>query len=205
MVMSVNEKMSALANEIRELSGATELLGIDKMTTNVSDANDEVSVQTSLITQLVDTLQGKVAGSNEDVTVETDTYTAKITSLETAVTALENELAGKTSSGNVETCTLEFTNINFTTLHSGQASYLTFENGIITPHMINHLKDLPTTISNCITGSMFIVYKSNINYTFIPETECEEIGDEFDRPMYYFKITATNGQIARIKVEYNDF
>ena len=98
---NVNSKMTALADEVRELSGATEALSIDEMTTNVGEANDEVDTQMSLIAQLAIELEGKAGGggSNEDVTTETNEYTEKITQLETAVTALETELAGKASGG----------------------------------------------------------------------------------------------------------
>lgn len=50
--MSVNSKMTALANEVRELSGSSAKMGIDDMTTNVSNANEEVDNQTDLIAQI---------------------------------------------------------------------------------------------------------------------------------------------------------
>jgi hypothetical protein len=36
--------MTALADEIRELSGATDLLDLDEMAIHINDANDEVDV-----------------------------------------------------------------------------------------------------------------------------------------------------------------
>lgn len=63
--MSVYSKMTALADEIRELSGTTEALSIDAMTTNVSEANDEVNTQVDLIAQLSAALEGKAGGSSE--------------------------------------------------------------------------------------------------------------------------------------------
>ena len=60
--MSVNEKMTALANEVRELSGETAKLGIDEMTVKISDANTEIDEQTSLLIQAVAALNGKAAG-----------------------------------------------------------------------------------------------------------------------------------------------
>lgn len=52
----VNTKLTALANEVRDLSGITEALSIDAMTTNISDANDEVSTQADLIDQIMSTV-----------------------------------------------------------------------------------------------------------------------------------------------------
>ena len=49
---NVNSKMTALANEVRELSGSSAKMGIDDMTTNVSNANEEVNNQTDLIAQI---------------------------------------------------------------------------------------------------------------------------------------------------------
>jgi hypothetical protein len=43
MVMeTVSFKMTALADEVRRLSGKTDKIGIDAMTTNVSEANTEI-------------------------------------------------------------------------------------------------------------------------------------------------------------------
>jgi hypothetical protein len=49
---TVNEKMTALADEIRELSGTTTSKSIDTMTTDVNTANLAINDQTDLITQI---------------------------------------------------------------------------------------------------------------------------------------------------------
>ena len=96
---TVNEKMTALANEVRELSGTTTPKSIDAMTSDVNDANAEVSSQTDLIAQITAALENKTNVPSEDVDDETDAYTEKLASLETAITALETELEGKASGG----------------------------------------------------------------------------------------------------------
>jgi hypothetical protein len=59
---TVNEKMTALANEIRELSGKTDCLGIDAMASDIGVANATITEQTSLLEQIATALEGK-AGS----------------------------------------------------------------------------------------------------------------------------------------------
>ena len=107
---TVNEKMTALANEIRELSGTTETIGLDAMATHVGEANSEVDSQVELLAQAVAALEGKTSGggSGEDVTAETNEYTTKLASLGAAIAELETELEGKASGGgiNVETYTV---------------------------------------------------------------------------------------------------
>ena len=60
--MSVNTKMTAIADEIRTLSGTTEAMGLDAMATNVGNANSEVDNQADLISQIVTALEGKAVG-----------------------------------------------------------------------------------------------------------------------------------------------
>ena len=62
--MSVNEKMTALADEVRELGGITDKLVIDEMTVKIGDANTEIDEQASLLVQAVAALNGKAAGSS---------------------------------------------------------------------------------------------------------------------------------------------
>ena len=72
--MSVNSKMTALADEIRELSGSNNPLGIAAMTTNIADSNTEIETQMDLIAQLNDILDGKgISGGNLDTSDATAT------------------------------------------------------------------------------------------------------------------------------------
>lgn len=58
--MSVNTKMTAIANEIRTLSGTTEAMGLDAMAAYVSEANAEISEQGALLTEIAALLSNKV-------------------------------------------------------------------------------------------------------------------------------------------------
>lgn len=60
---NLNTKMTALADEIRELSGTTTTKSIDTMTSDVNTANTEISEQTDLIEQIATALEGKASGS----------------------------------------------------------------------------------------------------------------------------------------------
>ena len=65
--MSVNEKMTALADEIRELSGTTTAKSIDAMTTDVNAANTEINDQTNLIAQIYAALEDKAGGGSSNI------------------------------------------------------------------------------------------------------------------------------------------
>lgn len=67
--MSVNSKMTAIADEIRELSGTTGAMGLDAMATHIGEANTEIDSQVELLAQAVATLEGKAA-SSADTSVE---------------------------------------------------------------------------------------------------------------------------------------
>ena len=64
--MSVNEKMTGLANEVRDLSGSTGTKSIDEMTSDINAANTEIVEQTSLLMQIITALEGKAGGSSEN-------------------------------------------------------------------------------------------------------------------------------------------
>lgn len=69
--MSATAKMTALADEVRELSGTTDKKGIDEMTNDVAAANDEIDEQADLLAQVVAALDGKAAGSGGGITLPT--------------------------------------------------------------------------------------------------------------------------------------
>lgn len=59
--MSINEKMTTLANDVRGLSGAVNSLGLDAMHTQLNLSQVEVDTQADIIEQIKVALQGKVA------------------------------------------------------------------------------------------------------------------------------------------------
>lgn len=61
--MSVNTKMTAIADELRTLSGQTEALTLDAMASAGAAANADVSVQADLIAQIQTALEGKTSVS----------------------------------------------------------------------------------------------------------------------------------------------
>lgn len=89
--MSVNAKMTAIADEVRTLSGATDKLSLDEMASHTREANTEVSEQAELIQQLKSILQGKTEGGvPEDLSAE-------LNEQEALLEELKDVLRGKAS------------------------------------------------------------------------------------------------------------
>lgn len=70
---TVATKITALADEVREISGATNKLSIDAMTEHVNNANNEVNSQASKIAEISALLDGKGVPGGNDGNVETCT------------------------------------------------------------------------------------------------------------------------------------
>lgn len=162
--MSVNSKMTAIADEIRELSGTTGTMGLDAMasTLNVENTNfaSNLTTQDNLISQIQTALQNKAAATGEDVTAETNAYTSKLATLETAITALETELQGKASGGSgggsVETCTVTIDNQVGGSLHVVAATQC--NTGQFNSYCIDYDAGLTTvTIENVVCNSAIFV------------------------------------------------
>ena len=64
--MSVQAKMTALADQIRILAATGELLGLEEMAEQTAEANGEVSRQAELIRQIQLELEG-LSGAGEDL------------------------------------------------------------------------------------------------------------------------------------------
>ena len=74
--MSVNTKMTAIADEIRTLSNTADPMGLDAMATNVGAANAAVNTQEDLIAQIQSALEGKAGGGGgSSEPIETATIT----------------------------------------------------------------------------------------------------------------------------------
>lgn len=67
--MSVNSKMTAIADELRALMGATGALTLDGMAQQAGAANDAADAQAGLIAQITEALQGKAGASGGSVTL----------------------------------------------------------------------------------------------------------------------------------------
>lgn len=104
--MSVNSKMTALADEIRELSGTTDTKNLDEMRVDVDAANTEIAEQAELIAQITTALEGKASGV-EDIDEEVAEYTSLNTELEAVINSLPE--AGGSGGGSFDTCTVKIT------------------------------------------------------------------------------------------------
>ena len=69
---TVATKMTALADEVREISGVTNKLGIDAMTTHLDTVNAEVADQENLIAQISAALEGKTTATKDVVFYDYD-------------------------------------------------------------------------------------------------------------------------------------
>lgn len=212
--MSVNAKMTAIADEIRTLSGTTEAMGLDAMATHIGEANDEVDSQVELLAQAVASLEGKASGggSGEDVTAETDEYTAKLELLGTAIAELEAELEGKASGGSssesVETCTVNITMSS----GFGSESYgaLVYENETyavkcFTPVGSDRQPQYPITINNVVCNSMLHIHLSALEPSANVSGNCQWVNDNNSSFTHlYFLLSANAGETITIDLYDND-
>ena len=88
---TVNEKMPALADEIRILSGTEDAMGLDAMKNNVSTANDNITTEAELIAQISTVLANKtdVPGYDIEVTVDSGA-TVTVTNGKKTYTGISN-------------------------------------------------------------------------------------------------------------------
>jgi hypothetical protein len=150
--MSVNTKMTAIANEIRELSGTTGTMGLDAMASNISSANSEIDNQENIMSQIVSALEGKASpGQGEDVTAETEAYTSSLTTLESVINSLPDAGSGGTS---LETCTVTISCAE-TFVH---VAYTTVVDGVVTGKVTDILVSGEI---NVIQNGNFVIFDSS--------------------------------------------
>lgn len=65
--MSVNSKMTAIANPIRTLKGASGKMGLDAMASGLTDVVNECDTQADLIAQIKTALANKMAGGGVEL------------------------------------------------------------------------------------------------------------------------------------------
>ena len=68
---AINAKMTALANEVRTLSGTTGKMGIEDMTTDIGAANIEITEQAVLIAQIITTIEDLPEASEGEIELPT--------------------------------------------------------------------------------------------------------------------------------------
>ena len=73
--MTVQSKLTAIADKIRAILGSSGKMGLDNMATNLTEVNDEVIDQEELIEQIAATLEGKGINGGVNITGETCTVT----------------------------------------------------------------------------------------------------------------------------------
>jgi hypothetical protein len=100
--MSVDSKMTALADEVRALSGTTTTKSIDAMTSDVNAANTEINEQLDLIAQISAALDNKAAGSS-GVELPDLTNPASAYDILSGKEAIDSE--GNVITGNIESKT----------------------------------------------------------------------------------------------------
>lgn len=59
------ESVEAIADEVRELSGTTDLMGLTAIKSHVGEANSEINSQAELLAQIISALDGKAAGGSD--------------------------------------------------------------------------------------------------------------------------------------------
>ena len=210
--MSVNSKMTAIADEIRELSGTTGAMGLDAMasTLNAENTNfaSNLTTQDNLISQIQTALQNKAAATGEDVTSETTAYTNKLATLETAITALETELQGKASGGSgggsVETCTVTIDNQVGGSLHGVAATQC--NTGQFNSYFIDYRADLTTvTIENVVCNSAIFVQTTRaIIPVFSINGTAEIIYSQSNITIWLFKAPSIAGESCTITLRDDD-
>lgn len=91
--MSVNSKMTAIANQIRNLSGSSSLMGLDAMANNIGGANNEIANQLELVNEITELLVQKT--NTESFDEEIFEYTNLLSEQTNKITRLRQAIENK--------------------------------------------------------------------------------------------------------------
>ena len=196
--MSINSKMKAIADEVRELSGTTGAMGLDDMATHIGEANADIASQAELIAQIQTALAGKVAGgidTSDATATASDIFSGETAyvngSKVTGTFSIDNELTTQdslitqiqaavdnlpeASGGSVETCTVTITDA-FADGTELEIIATTVVNGVETPYIFLHdvvegnTTSPPYTIENVKCGSIITIVRSEA-FSAVPYVE----------------------------------
>lgn len=162
LIITEKSNITAVADNIRALTGTTGALTLGQMATikgsgggTSEDLTAVLDTQETKLNELLEVLDGKAAGgggTGEDLSAEIATQRQLISDIQTA---LEGKAAGGSSGGSVETCTVNVINT------SGWAnSYIllvaatVYENGA---YSTKYLSGTTGTIENVVCGSAIVM------------------------------------------------
>lgn len=93
------ETLTAIANEVRTLSGTTDEMSLDTLTTHMNDANIEINNQENLLGQIASALEGKAGATGAQIdtcTVNFDIFLGTGAGFELSYNVYEsNKIVGK--------------------------------------------------------------------------------------------------------------
>ena len=123
-MVSINSKMTAIADKLRAILGISGTMGLDAMSSNLSSIQGSVETQTSLIAQIVQELEGKAGGGSVVIEPTIASVSVKPSSNSTSISfsglSAEPKMFAITTTGNVTLGTTRYvTSVLFdgTTVH----------------------------------------------------------------------------------------